>query len=214
MERLVSKEARAIATAMWGKINHTYKTNTAGAYCFSCEGHGGFIVAYESIPEDKREFVEKYIQHETGTRYTDLDNKTCFMHPYRTRNGRRGYWIAQDEIRYYVFEEDCAYSIAVLCGINLKQNPIDINTAKDTFYNWYDENNPKVMYRKNIEQKRKDGDADLIISACGEWHTGDPELVEVTTADMKKYLVKKYENCRDQYGTPWLSLCEAVREAV
>lgn len=213
MRKLSSKESRSIATSLWGKINHTYKTNTANAYCFSCEGHGGFIVAEESIPQDKKEFVEKYIQKETGILYSHSEtNKSRFMHHARTRGARFSY-NQTDTINYYVFEEDCAYCFAILCGINLKENPISIEDAKKSFWEWYDENNPKNIHKKMVEEKRNNGDKDLIISACGEWKTGMKNIVEVITAAGEKYLVKNYEKCFDEYNTPWLSQCEIFEYA-
>lgn len=209
MAHLTASEARAIATALWGKVNHTYKTNTIGAFCFSCEGHGGFIVASESIPQDKRQFVDRYISKETGTRYIDkARNKTCFMHPYRIRNGRRGFWNHSEEVSFYVFEEHCDYAIAVLAGINLTKHPIDENNAKTTFWNWYDETNPVVKNRELVKQKRQNNDPDLIISASGEWKTGIDGVTEVITADNKKHLVKGYDKASDKYGEKYLSLCE------
>jgi len=208
MTRLTSAEARAIAIAMWGKINHTYKTNTVGAYYFSCEGHGGFVVAKNSIPKDQREFVEKHIRAESGTRYIDnIKDKTCFMHPYRVRNGRRGHWNDSEEVPFYIFEEDCAYSIAVLAGINLKANPIELRHAKATFWNWHDETNPVVQNRIIVQEKRQNGDPDLIISAAGDWHTGIEGVCEVTTADRVTHLVQDYDKSRDEYGQPYLSRC-------
>ena len=205
---LTAAEARSVATALWGKINTTYKTNTKNAYCFSCEGHGGFIVAKQSIPQDKIDFVNKYIQPYSGDRHTDNRGKTCFMHHARIRNGRRGHWVAQDTIEYYVFEEDSDYSIAVLAGINLKKDPISQETAQNTFYNWYDETNPKVINRKLVEEKRINGDPDLIISASGSWKTNIEGVCEVITADGKKHLVKGYDKCRDEFNEPYLSGCE------
>lgn len=207
MSQITAAEARAIATAMWGKINHTYKTNTKGAYCFSCEGHGGFIVATESIPNNQRDFVNKYSREYEAIRYTNTNtNKSRLMHHARIRGARFAY-NKTENIKYYIFEEDCEYCIAVLAGINLKTTPIQIQDAKQTFWNWYDTNNPSVTHRKMVEQKRKNNDSDLIISAAGEWKTKNKDITEVTTADGKTHLVRNYNLARDEFGTPWLHLC-------
>lgn len=205
MTKLTASEARSIAHGMWGKVNHTYKMNTRGSYGFSCEGHGGFIVAYESIPEDRREFVEKYNSHNSGIRYSHtVTGKSRFMHHCRIRGARLSYNKTED-IKYYVFEEDSAYAIMVLCGINLKENPIPIEDAETCFYNWYSETNPVVANRAIVEQKRKEGDPDLIVAASRV-----DNGVKVWTADDKQYIVSNYGESRDEFNTPYLSRCNIV----
>jgi hypothetical protein len=212
MTKLTSAEARSIASSLWGTINTSYRTNTRSAYFFSCAGHGGFIVDESAIPAHKREWVEKYVAKEEAIRYINVHSgKSTLMHGYRTRSTRMSYQ-ATEMVKFYIFEEDCAYAIAVMCGINLTKNPIKEGDARLTFWNWYDETNPVVANRKLVEEKRRNGDPDLIISASGTWKTGIEGVTEVITADRKVHLVRGYKNARDEYNEPYLSLCEEILE--
>ena len=213
MTRLTASEARSIAASLWGKINHTYKTNIMGAYCFSCEGHGGFIVAKESSPESMLEFVGKYIGMETAIRYiNDSMGQSALMYSGRHR-GRKMNYNRTETVEYFVFEEDCAYTVAILAGINLKDKPIKESDAKQSFWAWYDEKNPAVQNRRIVEEKRRNGDPDLIVSAAGSWKTGIEGVCEVITADHRTHLVQGYDSCRDEYGEPYLSRCQTYSPA-
>lgn len=208
---LKSSEARSIAAALWGTVNTSYRTNTRGAYYYSCAGHGGFIVAEEAIPAHKREWVEKYVAKESAIRYIGRSGKSTLMHGYRTRSTRMTY-NQTESVSFYIFEEDCAYAIAVMVGINLTKHPVKEGDARLTFWNWYDESNPVVANRKLVAEKRKNGDSDLIVSASGTWKTGIEGVTEVITADGKVHLVRGYKNARDEYNEPYLSLCEEIFE--
>lgn len=201
---LKANEARSIATALWGKINVSYRTNKIGAYYFSCEGHGGFVVSAELL--DCAPWITKYQEKETAKRYIG-GKKETLMHPYRTKSTRM-LWHTVKTVEFFVFEEDCAYALAVLAGINLKENPIKEGDARKVFWDWYDTNNPIVANRKLVDQKRENGDSDLIISASGSWKTGIEGVCEVITADNKKHYVSGYENAWDEYGVPYLSRCK------
>lgn len=209
MARLTAAEARSIATAMWGKINASYSTNTIGAYCFSCEGHGGFIVAKESISDAT--MIADFIQPHMAIRYSG-PTRAVLMHHARTRGARLAY-NKTENVEYYVFEEDSDYCLAVKAGINLKDKPIKIEDADATFWHWYDIKNPAVMARKDADDKRKNGDSDLIISASGAWKTKIEGVCEVITADHAVHLVTGYDTARDEYGNPWLSRCKVYEPA-
>jgi hypothetical protein len=45
------------------------------------------------------------------------------------------------------------------------------------------------LKRKTNDEMRRTGHPDLIVSAKGEWHTKNPDVTEVTTADGKAHLV-------------------------
>lgn len=100
--------------------------------------------------------------------------------------------------------------MAFLAGVELKLADVERSRmaahAKDTFWRWYDEVNPEVRNRKEVEEKRKNGDPDLIIAASAE---GDG-VVKVWTADNEIHYVRGYDKARDEFGTPYLSLCEAA----
>lgn len=210
---LKSSEARSIAHALWGKVNNTEKTNVKGAYWFNCEGHGGFIVAAEAIEENNRVWVENYIKKESAIRYVARSGKSVLMHGYRTRSARLAYYMTEN-VEFYIFEEDCAWAIAALVGISFKKPHKSqeeyIKEARSIFWSWYDKENPVVANRKLVEEKWKNGDPDLIISACGSWKTGIEGVTQVTTADRKVHLVRGYNKARDEYGDSYLSLCEAA----
>jgi len=155
-----------------------------------------------------RAWIEKYVSKETAIRYVGA-KKSTLMHPYRTR-GSKLWWDRKEQVDFYVFEEDCAWSVAALAGITLKLPETAKNSmmaqAKDTFWRWYDEVNPEVRNRKEVDRKRAEGDPDLIIAASAE---GDG-VVKVWTADNEIHYVRGYDKARDEFGTHYLSLCEAA----
>lgn len=206
---LKSAEARGIARALWGDVNSTYRTNTRGAFYYSCAGHGGFIVSENVIPEVKREWVQKYVHKENATRYISRSGKSVLMHGYRTRGARMTY-VKTEEVKFYIFEEDVAWCIAVMLGINLTKHPMKEGDARLAFWNWYDEKNPVVARRKEVDQMRKDQDPDLIISASRL----EDGKTSVLTADYKRHVVCGYDKANDEYGNPFLSNCEIVEKEV
>ena len=204
---LKSSEARSIAHGMWGEVNGTYRTNTRGAFYFSCSGHGGFIVSAELLKNYP--WVDKYVTKVSAIRYSN-DTKSTLMHPYR-RNSSRMSYNSTENVEWYAFEEDCDYAIAVMCGINLTKHPIKEGDARLTFYHNHHENNPKVAEYKRVQTLRENGDPDLIVSASGTWKTGVEGVTEVTTADRETHLVTGYDSAKDAYGNPYLSNCVAYQ---
>jgi len=201
---LTSSEARGIASALWGKVNNTYRTNTKGGFAYSCEGHGGFIVSADSV--NHHSWIEKYVSKQSAIRYTnERTGKSSLMHPYRTRSTRMTY-TKTETVEFFVFEEDCDFSVAVILGVNLLKNRISMESARDSFWAWHDEENPVVQNRIEIDRKRKEGDDDLIVSALRQ----DDGNTLVWTASNDKYIVSGYGDSRDQYGTPYLSNCEIL----
>lgn len=100
---LTSAEARGIASALWGEVNGTERTNKRGAYWFNCAGHGGMIVSAEVIDMlGARAWVDKYVSRETAIRYVG-SKKSTLMHPYRTRSSRLR-WERKEQVDFYVFE--------------------------------------------------------------------------------------------------------------
>jgi hypothetical protein len=208
MALLKASEARGIARALWGEVNASYRTNAVGAFYYSCSGHGGFIISADLV--NIQSWVENYVRKETAIRYIDRNGKSVLMHPYRTRSARLAY-VKTETVEFYVFEEDCAWSVAVLLGFKLKKNSPTMEQARDTFWNWYDETNPVVKNRIEVEEKRKNKDPDLIVAASSvDWDAG---TTKVWVADGEKYIVKGYDQCRDEYGTPYLSNTEILEHA-
>jgi hypothetical protein len=202
---LTSAEARSIARALWGEVNGSQRTNTKGAFWFDCSGHGGFIVSADIFGPTKREWIEKYVSVESAIRYIG-NKRSVLMHGYRTRGARLAYHSTEN-VEFYIFEEDCAWAVAALAGITLKSAPDMADQAKDTFWRWYDESNPEVANRKEVDRKRAEGDGDLIISAV---MTDEPGVTKVWTANNQIHYVRGYDKARDEYNTPYLSLCEAA----
>jgi hypothetical protein len=112
--------------------------------------------------------------------------------------------MMKTEDEFFVFEEDCEWSVLE------KFTDIRVDTMRDrsheeTFWNWYDRDNPVVQNRIKVDQERADGDPDLIISA----QLQDDGRIKVWTADDKVHYVNAYN--RNEYGNPYLSLCEGVQ---
>lgn len=210
MAYMTASIARNIAESMWGTGGtSSSKTTRKGVYFFSCAGHGGYVLPATALSETEYNAIKQYIQPEEATVYiSQINGKVVYMHPYRTRSSKifKPWTIEKEE--YFVFEEDCAWSILEkFTDIRLKKRSNDHEKyINQTFWNWFDMTNPVVANRELIDQKRKNGDPDLIISAYGS-----PET-EVITAEQKKYIVTGYRNAMDEFNTPYLSLCETVKE--
>ena len=209
---LTASLARQTAEATWGRGGTTaYKTNRAGAYYFSCSGHGGFIISAKALTTAEYEAMTKYVTPEVLTVYVANDDNRVLLafHPFRIKAaklpyaGPMGHRVEKEEI--FLLEEDCAWSLAViLAGIMTEKMTKD--AANETFFNWYDESNPAVVSRATVAKLRAAGDSDLIVAASS---MGD-DIVKVWTADDKIHFVKGYDSARDEFGNPWLSLCVVV----
>lgn len=209
MLTLDSARARGIAEAMWGRGNTSaVRTNRKGAYYFSCAGHGGFVIDREAFTQAERDKIDRYGEPERAVAYV-LDGKVCaYAHPYRRKSSKVSAHATQVSTGFYVFEEDCSWCLPVkFAGITTAQHIIP--HAENTFWHWYDEKNPAVVERKRVAALREAGDPDLITSALAQ-----KGYTKVWCADDRSYFVDGYDDCRDDFGNPWLSRCTNVRVAV
>lgn len=209
---LTASLARQTAEATWGRGGTTaHKTNRAGAYYFSCSGHGGFVISAKALSAAEYDVISNYVTPDVMTVYVaNEDNRVLLaFHPFRLKSGKlpyagpMGHRVEKEEI--FVLEEDCAWALAVeFAGIMTVG--MTKSVAKETFFNWYDESNPAVVSRANVAKLRAAGDSDLIVAASS---MGDG-VVKVWTADDKIHFVKGYDTARDEFGNPWLSRCVVV----
>lgn len=94
-----SQLARRLATQLWGEVNWQKKF-MEGAWCFSCSGHGGYIVDLDLHPQ-----FAKF--------YSELTYKTKYMRP--------------AEQHFAALEEDCDFALFEYSYIEvfMKDFPID-----------------------------------------------------------------------------------------
>lgn len=134
MAYLTHSNARSIAESMWGKGGtSSEKVNRRGCFWFNCSSHEGFIISRESLTDREKRFFDKHAICETGTRYrmsSSQKSRYRFWHP--NIHGRREYrYKTCENIDYYILEGDCDATIAWVCGINFRENPISwIRAAK------------------------------------------------------------------------------------
>jgi hypothetical protein len=206
---------RNIAESLWGTGGTSaYRTNTKGAYYYSCSGHGGFIIDGRILNDFQKEKLDKYGSKGKATIFKDnLGEIRAFHHPWKRTSTHYSYSWTEEEFDIYVLEEDCDWCLAymftpirVKSAFNHTEEEM-LTYARSCFYDCFDETNPKITHSKEVALKREKGDSDLIISAIS---TGDNQT-KVTTADDKDHLVNDYSNARDAYGTPWLHLCANVQ---
>lgn len=204
--------ARNIAESLWGTGGTSAsKTTRKGVYYFDCAGHGGYVLPASVLSKSEYEAVSEYVKPEVAKVYgSTVDGKIVYMHPYRTRSSRLAAPLTTTEEEFFVFEEDCDWTVLEkFTGIRLKEpldDPKRDRARERIFWEWHDRNNPAVLNREEEAEKRKNGDPDLIVSALGK---GDG-LVEVVTADQNRYMVKGYDQARNQFGTPYLSNCQVI----
>ena len=216
MNLLTHAEARQIAEASWGKGGtSSRKTNTRGAFYFSCSGHGGFVIDARVLEPEQRERLARFVQFDTVTRYTDGQDKVYgLMTPYRSKSFRVPFGHVTEQFDIILLEEDCAWALAyVMTTVRLKADLVEpqatetaVQAAK-TVWDWYDVTNPQVMARKHEQHCRENRDPGLIVAAV---QTDTPGVVKVWTADDSIHYVTGYDAARDRFGTPWLSNCTLV----
>jgi hypothetical protein len=203
---LSNPHARGIAEAMWGRGGtSSVRTNRRGAYYFSCSAHGGFVIDANAFTESERAAIDQYAKPEPATVYLFRGAVETYMHPYRQRGNQVSSAATKIQTHFYLFEEDCAWCLPVkFAGITTTQHTTA--QAEISFWHWYDPANPQVAHRKHIQTATAAQDPDLIVSASAVGNS-----VRVWCADGKSWMVDAYDQCRDQWGQPWLSKCENVR---
>ena len=215
MQLLTHTEARQIAESQWGRGGtNSEKTNTRGAFWFSCASHGGFVIDSRVLDAVALKKITKYASPDRVTRY-HLNGKTYGLKwPGRRNAFRIPFNVEHEVFDVFLLEEDCDWALAYMfTTIRLKKDMGDLERmasmsveAAHTFWSWYDETNPKVKAMAFRDQARKNKDPDLIVSAL--WV--DKTTTRVFTADGVEHLVLGYDQARDEYGTPWLRLCQVV----
>jgi len=209
MSFLTHAQARQMAESKWGSGGtHSEKTTEPGAFYFSCSGHGGFILDGRALPGQARESLKQFIQPEIVEHYfTQCGKLVAFNWPDRRRNRKIPADCYKVQFEVFVLEEDCDWCLAYMfTPVRFKQEQGDaMGKAKETFWNWFDTNNPKVRARKAADRAREEKDPNLIISAIQIGNN-----VQVITADGAEYLVSNYQDARDEFGYPWLNRCTVV----
>lgn len=215
MNLLTSAEARQIAEATWGRGGTTtYKTNTRGTFYFSCSGHGGFVIDARVLSDDQRARLAQFVSFDSATRYFAPYGRVYgLMTPYRSKSFKVPYDHKTENFDIVLLEEDCAWSLAYVMTTIRRKDDLDEPRATEvavaaakTFWDWYDPTNPRVIADKNAELARKNNHPGLIVSARAE----SAGVTRVWTADQREHLVTGYDRARDEWGHPWLFLCETV----
>ncbi|MCK4260814.1 MAG: hypothetical protein KAX49_17690 [Halanaerobiales bacterium] len=130
---------------------------------------------------------------------------------------------------YYCYEEDCdwaipAFELLQYLNLILKNNKNPMQSVLKTLSYWnadyLEERNfppepeayKKYKERKLESQMRKENHPDLIVAAYGDWHTKIPDVIEVCTANNKRYHVTKDSYHKTNMEIPLLSECEVLKE--
>jgi hypothetical protein len=145
---LKHSQARRIAEAEWGRHGTTsYGTNRAGAFYFSCSGHGGFVIDGAAFTQDEVAKLAGYgFKPESCFAVVDTEDElvgiaapaTLGPSRLRYRPGLGERTVTSYPV--YTFEEDCDWSaVYVLTGVRLKRDlkrPEAENAAKGCFTRW------------------------------------------------------------------------------
>lgn len=112
---LNSSRARSFAETKWGRGGtRSYRTNRAGAYYFSCAGHGGYIVDAFALSQEERDKINEYVKPEDVLAIVKPNGDVFYVsNPYTARTRRisysRLYTLGEHQI--YYFEEDCDWAV-------------------------------------------------------------------------------------------------------
>jgi len=150
--KIDSSLAKTLAEQAWGRGGtHSYKTNRKGVYYFSCSGHGGYIVDLKRLTASEIEAIKAYInpsvlrmviqdtiEGEIILSIRGEDSQIRSPVKYNPAKGKAGW----QEYNYFVFEEDCAWSILEKFtdirseGFSLSKEERE-QVINDTFNRWY-----------------------------------------------------------------------------
>jgi CRISPR/Cas system CSM-associated protein Csm3 (group 7 of RAMP superfamily) len=208
-----STQARSMAESLWGKGGtHAHRTNRQGAFYFSCSGHGGYIIDWKALTESERIEVNKYLKPEECFVSKDSKGKIRrFHHPYK-ESKTTTHFGPFEKVFVYVAEEDCDWAI-IQKFTKIRRigddEEVTSKCAEKTFNSYHNPESEEVKHRIAIQAAREAQSPDLIVSALAD---NNREFTKVWTADAKQYLVKNYDNARDEFGTPWLSNVEIIHE--
>lgn len=112
--RLTSSRARALAEGNWGRGGtNSSRTNTKGAYYYSCSGHGGYVVDGAALTPEQRTEIEKYVQPQIVQCVVRGDTVDLMENPFSNRAQRYPSRPGQTIVKHpiYFFEEDCDWAV-------------------------------------------------------------------------------------------------------
>ncbi|RUU78233.1 hypothetical protein [Mesorhizobium sp. M7A.F.Ca.MR.362.00.0.0] len=132
---LIHSQARSIAEALWGTGGtHSARTNRAGAFYFSCSGHGGFVIDARCLAHDEYARLCKHAEPEQAQDYGK-----AIMHSYRKRSFKvtPTQLANMQDFEFFLLEEDCAWCLApLMAGIHTLDGYTTCEVAQKTFDQW------------------------------------------------------------------------------
>lgn len=185
--------ARTIAKHLWGDVNGSYRTNRQGAFCFSCAGHGGYIVDGRTLSETELAQVTQFIDGYDALE-ASYHGKPRFMHPWRLKSMHYNAAQGTENFKIFLFEEDCDWAI-LWRFTGITSVGANNSGANECFWNWFDPENPEIQERKRQDEARANKDPNLIVSAC----RADYGQTLVTCADGRQHFLNTYDNTN-----PWM----------
>jgi hypothetical protein len=115
--------ARRIAELLWGTGGtNAVRTNRFGVYYYSCSGHGGYVVDSRSLSDEEKREINKFtepenlhllVQNINGIDCVIGVNMANFSHICKQRFRFSHRYPEPDwvDLKVYLFEEDCDWSI-------------------------------------------------------------------------------------------------------
>jgi hypothetical protein len=149
--KIDSSIARTLAEQAWGRGGtHSYKTTRKGIYYFSCSGHGGYVVDKKLLDSGELHFINKFVNSQKIRILGEYNKGEKYVLDYVGPDSQKTKWRAnpitrdyfQEEYEFYLFEEDCAWSILEkFTGIRSEGFKATAEERKQmidqTFMNWY-----------------------------------------------------------------------------
>lgn len=152
---ITASQARSMAVSRWGTHATSARTNRRGAFYFSCSSHGGYIIDGRCLTLDETNNILKYLPAEFATEVF-ATNKPEVAVKFRGPDSNRNltyYGHSQQTRQILIFygEEDCAWSvIEKFTDIRMADSP----PPNQTFWDWYDLDNPVVQERHRTDAAR------------------------------------------------------------
>jgi hypothetical protein len=112
--RLTSSQARSIAESHWGYGGtSSERTNTNGAFYFSCSAHGGFVIDGRVLTEAEREALKPHVTPDELNIWVYNGKVVGMLHwNSRRRKIRVPFGSEKISIPIYILEEDSAWALA------------------------------------------------------------------------------------------------------
>lgn len=146
---ITHSQARSMAEANWGRGGtNSRRTNRAGAFYFSCSGHGGYIIDGRAFSEEERAALAAFREPEkTSEVYDPTDGRVHgIFNPFSLRQRTikaMPHWRQRD-VEVWAFEEDCDWCLPVIfAGITTGDN--DPKHALGTFKRWMNPSNHQMI---------------------------------------------------------------------